>query len=291
MRTVVSGGHIINEGKTLAATIVIDDGRIADIIPATTSPTPPSADELIDATGCYVLPGIIDDHVHFREPGLTQKADIDSESRAAAAGGVTSYFDMPNCVPQTTTPEALDDKRRTAAAKSHVNYAFFYGATNDNADTFARLDATRIPGIKLFMGSSTGGMLVDRQAPLERVFQACGRLPLMVTHQCPIGNFIGGKQNRMYCSRRGHTERYMLRCGKVSFLLRPDCENCICTILTAEPLDIRGDMLSFKVGRVRLNFMDENAETTERIIRSCEAILSGRSRIPAAPSIYDKSVL
>ena len=178
MRTIICGGHIVNEGKTLAATLVIDDGRIADIIPQ--QATPPAADRTIDAGGCYVLPGIIDNHVHFREPGLTQKADIESESRAAAAGGVTSFFDMPNCVPQTTTPEALDDKRRLAARKSHVNYAFFYGATNDNADTFALLDSTRVAGIKLFMGSSTGGMLVDQQAPLERVFQACGHLPLMV---------------------------------------------------------------------------------------------------------------
>jgi len=134
--------------------------------------------EVINASGCYVLPGVIDDHVHFREPGLTAKADIESESRAAAAGGVTSYFDMPNCVPQTTTLEALDEKFRLAAQKSHVNYSFFYGATNDNADTFAQLDPHRIPGIKLFMGSSTGNMLVDRKEALERIFKTC-QLPLM----------------------------------------------------------------------------------------------------------------
>ena len=134
--------------------------------------------EMIDATGCYILPGVIDDHVHFREPGLTDKADIASESRAAAAGGVTTYFDMPNCVPQTTTREALDDKFERAKDKSLVNYSFFYGATNDNADTFAQLDASRIPGVKLFMGSSTGNMLVDHRESLERIFKTC-RLPLM----------------------------------------------------------------------------------------------------------------
>jgi dihydroorotase len=126
-----------------------------------------------------VLPGLIDDHVHFREPGLTEKADIESESRAAAAGGVTSYFDMPNCKPQTTTLEALNDKFERARRSSHVNYSFFYGATNDNVQTFSQLDEHRIPGIKLFMGSSTGNMLVDGKEALERIFSTV-KLPLMV---------------------------------------------------------------------------------------------------------------
>ena len=175
MKTLIKGGHIVNEGRVSDGFIVVEDGNIIAI---TKQQPEASFDETIDASGCYVLPGIIDDHVHFREPGLTQKADIDSESRAAAAGGVTSYFDMPNCVPQTTTLEALEEKFRLASKKSHVNYSFFYGATNDNADSFAQLDATRIPGVKLFMGSSTGNMLVDRQQSLERIFKTC-KLPLM----------------------------------------------------------------------------------------------------------------
>ncbi len=177
MKTLIQGGHIVNEGKIFDGSIVVEDGNIIEILQQPPSTTD-SYDEVVDATGCYVLPGIIDDHVHFREPGLTQKADIESESRAAAAGGVTSYFDMPNCVPQTTTLDALADKLERARQHSHVNYSFFYGATNDNADTFAQLDATRIPGIKLFMGSSTGNMLVDRQQALERIFKTC-KLPLM----------------------------------------------------------------------------------------------------------------
>ena len=110
MRILVKGGHIVNEGQTLDGSIVIEDGNIKEIILTPNDSPAASFDEVIDASGCYVLPGVIDDHVHFREPGLTQKADIESESRAAAAGGVTSYFDMPNCVPQTTTLEALEDK-------------------------------------------------------------------------------------------------------------------------------------------------------------------------------------
>ena len=177
MRTLIQGGTIVNEGRTFDGTIVVDDGKIAEIITGNNHPET-SFDEVIDASGCFVLPGIIDDHVHFREPGLTEKADIESESRAAAAGGVTSFFDMPNTVPQTTTLEALDEKFRIAAKKSHVNYSFFFGATNDNAGLFGQLDEHRIPGIKLFMGSSTGNMLVDRREALDRIFSTA-RLPIM----------------------------------------------------------------------------------------------------------------
>ena len=180
MRILIKGGNIVNEGRVIKGDIAIEDGNILFIsqAPKYASVAAPLFDSIIDATGCYVLPGVIDDHVHFREPGLTEKADIDTESRAAAAGGVTSFFDMPNCNPQTTTLEALEEKFALAREKSHVNYSFFYGATNDNTETFAQLPADRIPGIKLFMGSSTGNMLVDKQQALERIFKTC-KLPLM----------------------------------------------------------------------------------------------------------------
>ena len=178
MKTLIKGGTIVNEGKCFNGSIVIEDDRIIAVTKQGDEFPGTSFDETIDASGCLVLPGVIDEHVHFREPGLTAKADIDSESRAAAAGGVTTYFDMPNTVPQTTTPEALNEKFCTARKKSHVNYSFFYGATNDNAATFGSLDIHRIPGIKLFMGSSTGNMLVDRRESLERIFKTAP-LPLM----------------------------------------------------------------------------------------------------------------
>lgn len=138
-------------------------------------------DEIIDAEGCYVLPGIIDEHVHFREPGLTAKADIESESRAAAAGGVTSYMDMPNTMPQTTTLEALEHKFDIAREKSRVNYSFFFGATNDNTHLFSKIDPHRIPGVKLFMGSSTGNMLVDKAAAIDAVFS---HSPVLIMAHC-----------------------------------------------------------------------------------------------------------
>lgn len=159
----------VNEGARLRGSVGICGGQIAEILREGESPSA-TYDQRIDATGCLLLPGVIDDHVHFRDPGLTQKADIRSESRAAAAGGVTSVMDMPNTVPQTTTPEAWEEKMRRMAAECRVNYSCYFGATNDNYTDFPQLDARRVCGIKLFMGSSTGNMLVDRQESLTRIF-------------------------------------------------------------------------------------------------------------------------
>ena len=175
---IIKGGTIVNEGCVFRGDIVIEGGVIVGVYENEDENENEDEDEVIDASGCYVLPGVIDSHVHFREPGLTAKADMDTESQAAAAGGITSYFDMPNTVPQTTTLEALEEKYLTARKKSHVNYAFFFGATNDNYTLFDQLPADRIPGIKLFMGSSTGNMLVDREEALDRIF-ASAQLPLM----------------------------------------------------------------------------------------------------------------
>ncbi|WP_028904192.1 dihydroorotase [Prevotella sp. P6B4] len=178
MKILIQHGTLVNENNIFDGSVIVEDSKITKIVEGNTVPNA-SFDEVIDASGCFVLPGLIDDHVHFREPGLTAKADIDSESRAAAAGGVTTYFDMPNCVPQTTTIEALEEKFKLAAQKSHVNYSFFFGATNDNVELFSQLDPHRIPGIKLFMGSSTGNMLVDRREALEKIFSTA-QMPIMV---------------------------------------------------------------------------------------------------------------
>lgn len=179
MTILITGATVVNEGRSFRADIVVKDDRIADIIENNNTPRG-DFDETVDATGCFVLPGIIDDHVHFREPGLTAKADIESESRAAAFGGVTSYFDMPNTKPQTTTLDELEAKFRLAKEKSHVNYSFFIGATNDNINEITEVDPHRVPGVKLFMGSSTGNMLVDHEEALQKIFSRV-KLPIM-TH-------------------------------------------------------------------------------------------------------------
>lgn len=178
-RTWIKNAQIVNEGKIFEGSVVIVDELIDEILEADALPSG-VCDEIIDAQGHYLIPGVIDDHVHFRDPGLTHKADMHTESIAAVAGGVTSYMDMPNTNPQTTTIEALNDKFANAAQKSVANYSFYFGATNDNEGVLEHLDKKRVCGIKLFMGSSTGNMLVDRMDSLKYIFAHAGML--IATH-------------------------------------------------------------------------------------------------------------
>lgn len=179
MKTLIYGATIVNEGRSFKGCLTLENDLIASVTEGDAVPEG-HFDLRLNAEDCVVMPGVIDDHVHFREPGLTAKADLESESRAAAYGGVTTFFEMPNTLPQTTTLDALNQKLELAQGKSHVNYSFFFGATNQNAHLFERLDPKRVPGIKLFMGASTGNMLVDRLETLENIFKNAP-LPIM-TH-------------------------------------------------------------------------------------------------------------
>lgn len=179
-RTWIKNARIVNEGETFRGSVVIEGEIIAEILRDNENPAQ-TCEEVIDANQHYLLPGVIDDHVHFREPGLTHKADIWSETHAAAAGGVTSYMDMPNVSPQTTTLEALENKFDIAAQKSLVNYSFYFGATNSNTVLLPQLDKHRVCGIKLFMGSSTGNMLVDRLPVLQQIFR---KSEIMIAVHC-----------------------------------------------------------------------------------------------------------
>ena len=179
MKTLIYGATIVNEGRSFKGCLTLENDLIASVTEGEAVPEG-HFDLRLNAEDCVVMPGVIDDHVHFREPGLTAKADLESESRAAAYGGVTTFFEMPNTLPQTTTLETLNQKLELAQGKSHVNYSFFFGATNQNAHLFERLDPKRVPGIKLFMGASTGNMLVDRLETLENIFKNAP-LPIM-TH-------------------------------------------------------------------------------------------------------------
>ncbi len=178
-RTLIHNAILVNEGKQVAGSVVMENGRIVEILTHENLPTIP-CEEIIDATGCYLLPGVIDEHVHFREPGMTHKANILTESRAAAAGGVTSIMDMPNTMPQTTTIEALEKKFNLLNENCIVNHSCYFGATNSNFTEFAKLDRHRVCGIKLFMGSSTGDMLVNQPNVLQRIF--CNTDLLIATH-------------------------------------------------------------------------------------------------------------
>lgn len=163
----IKNATIINEGVKKIGSVLIKNDLIANVI---YDDTLPEADKIVDATGKLLIPGAIDDQVHFREPGLTHKADIQSESRAAIAGGITSFMEMPNTTPQAVTHEILEEKYKLAAEKSSANYSFYIGATNDNIDELLKTDPQKVCGIKIFMGSSTGNMLVDNESILDRIF-------------------------------------------------------------------------------------------------------------------------
>lgn len=173
----ITGANIVNEGKITRMDIFIKDGFIYNM---GKDRSEFEADLIINAKGKYIFPGLIDDQVHFREPGLTHKADIYTESKAAVAGGVTSFMEMPNTVPQTITLELLEEKYKIGAEKSLANYSFYLGATNDNIEEILKVDPENVCGIKVFQGSSTGNMLVDNPESLERIFAECKLL--IATH-------------------------------------------------------------------------------------------------------------
>ena len=165
----IKNASVVNEGIVSLHDILIEDDVIAKILPAHHG-VKSGGTRVIDATGLYLFPGIIDDQVHFREPGLTQKGDIASESAAAAAGGITSFMDMPNTIPQTITLLELENKNNIAAESSVINYAFYLGATNNNIEELRKADPREVCGIKVFMGASTGNMLVDNPVALASIF-------------------------------------------------------------------------------------------------------------------------
>lgn len=180
MITIIKNARIVNEGQVFEGAIFIENGLIIQVLD---NPQPEITDrenfQVIDAQQCFLLPGLIDDQVHFREPGLTHKADIASESKAAVAGGITSFMEMPNTIPQATNISLLNEKFAIAAQTSLANYSFYLGATNDNIDELLKADLENICGVKVFMGSSTGNMLVDKQESLEAIFSQC-QLPIAV---------------------------------------------------------------------------------------------------------------
>ena len=180
MRTVlIKNAQIVNEGTITNGDVLIEADRIAEIAP---SISVKNADtKVIDADGFYLIPGMIDDQVHFREPGLTHKATIKTESRAAVAGGITSFIEMPNTVPQATTIDLLEEKFAIAAKDAHANYSFMFGGTNDNLSEILKVDKTKVAGLKLFLGSSTGNMLVDNPAVLEEIFS---KTDLLISTHC-----------------------------------------------------------------------------------------------------------
>ncbi|MGB3344347.1 MAG: dihydroorotase [Aequorivita sp.] len=175
----IKNAFIVNEGEIVEGDVLVQDGRIVEIGNSISMKS--GNTKIIDADGSFLLPGMIDDQVHFREPGLTHKATIESESKAAVAGGITSFIEMPNTLPQATTIELLEDKFNIAEDTSWANYSFMFGGTNDNLEEILKVDPLKVAGLKLFLGSSTGNMLVDDPKILEEIFS---KTKLLISAHC-----------------------------------------------------------------------------------------------------------
>ncbi len=178
-RILIKNAKIVNEGQVFVGDVLIEDEYIVEIAESISAKS--ATTTIIDAEGNYLLPGMIDDQVHFREPGLTHKGDIASESKAAIAGGITSFIEQPNTVPNAVTQEILEEKYQIAALNSYANYSFMMGATNDNLEEVLKTNPKNVAGIKIFLGSSTGNMLVDNEVVLEKIFAST---PLLIAVHC-----------------------------------------------------------------------------------------------------------
>lgn len=187
MRILIKNAAIVNEGQTFVGSVVVDGENIAEVMTGLEAYPDVPADEVVDAKGCYLLPGIVDTHVHFRDPGLTRKADFSTESLAAAAGGVTTVLEMPNCIPPTNTPEAFAEKQAIAREKCHVNYGLFYGASEANAARLSEETPVAAAGVKLFMGNSTGNLAVGDANSLHDVF---ANAPMRIMAHCEDTDLI-----------------------------------------------------------------------------------------------------
>ncbi|PIF70147.1 dihydroorotase [Flavobacterium sp. 2] len=178
-RILIKNAKIVNEGSIFDGDVFIENDLIVEVADSISLKS--SDCIVVDAEGSYLIPGAIDDQVHFREPGLTHKGDIESESRAAVAGGITSFIEQPNTVPNAVTQEILEDKYQIAAQKSFANYSFMMGATNDNLEEVLKTNPKNVAGIKIFLGSSTGNMLVDKEETLEKIFSST---PMLIAVHC-----------------------------------------------------------------------------------------------------------
>lgn len=194
-KVLIKNAKIVNEGAIFEGDVFIEDGLISEIASSISAKSPNLT--IVDAEGNYLFPGIIDDQVHFREPGLTHKETIEAGSRAAVAGGITSFIEMPNTQPQTTTIDLLEEKYKMAEDSSYANYAFMFGGTNDNLEEIKKIDPKTVPALKLFLGSSTGNMLVDDEKVLEKIFKES---PVIIAAHCEDEATI--KKNLQECVER-----------------------------------------------------------------------------------------
>ncbi len=299
MRILIKSGTIVNEGCSVLGDIVITNDIIFGVYAEGETPRG-VYDKIVDASGCFVIPGVIDDHVHFREPGLTDKADIKSESRAAACGGVTSYMDMPNTSPQTTSIEAFNNKLHIAQKNSIVNYGFFYGATISNAETFKSLDRHTFPGIKLFMGASTGNMLVDKAEALNNIFKTCAENDIILMTHCEDTDIINANMNvakqenddpdiTMHPLIRSELACYKSTSAAVNLAKKYNTRLHVAHVTTASELELFGndDKITAEAVIAHIYFCDEAYKSLGALIKCNPAIKTKHDRDEIRKALND----
>ena len=298
----IKQAHLVNEGSISVADVWIKNGKIEKIA----SQIDGVADQEIDATGQYLFPGCIDDQVHFREPGLTHKGDLYTESRAAVAGGVTSFMEMPNTIPNVFTQQLLEDKYYLASQKSLANYSFFLGASNDNLEEIKKTDAQKVCGVKVFMGSSTGNMLVDNEKSLEGIFS---HSPTLIATHCEDENTV--KHNNelfkslygdalspdMHPSIRSAEACYLSSSKAVALAQKTGARLHILHISTAKELDLFRNDIPLKDKKITaeacihyLWFSDANYAEKGNLIKWNPAIKTAADRDAIFTAVLDNRI-
>lgn len=291
MKTLIKNANIVNEGKVFKGNVLVDDEIISEI---SENEITVNADKIIDAQGKYLFPGCIDDQVHFREPGLTHKAEIYTEAKAAVAGGITSYMEMPNTVPNTFTQDLLEDKYKRAAEVSLANYSFFMGASNDNLEEVLKTDPRMVCGIKVFMGSSTGNMLVDKRETLEGLFSKCKMLiathcedEATIRHNMEVYREKYGEDVPMTCHDEIRSEEACYKSSSLAVELakKYNTRLHILHISTAKELSLFDNTKSLKEKRItaeacihHLWFSDEDYKTKGSLIKWNPAVKKASDR-------------
>jgi dihydroorotase len=302
-RTLIKNVAVVNEGKTFIANVLIEDELISKI---STSEIIIAADKIIDGSGKHLFPGCIDDQVHFREPGLTHKGELYTEAKAAVAGGVTSYMEMPNTIPNVFTQELLEDKFERAAQVSLANYSFFMGASNDNIDEVLKTNPRNVCGIKVFMGSSTGNMLVDNRETLEALFSKC---KLLIATHCEDEETI---RNNMATYKKLYGENVPMECHPlirseeacykssslaVELAKKHNTRLHILHISTAKELELFDNTAPLKQKRItaeacvhHLWFSDEDYKTKGAFIKWNPAVKKASDRAAILQGVLDNKI-
>ena len=305
MATLLYNGHIINEGKDFQGSILIENQYITEIFYGEVPSALLQNSNVVDCTGKLVIPGVIDDQVHFREPGLTHKATMATESRAALAGGVTTFMDMPNVAPQTTTIENLEQKLTIASETAFANYAFYFGATNTNIDQIRALDTHLACGIKIFMGSSTGNMLVDDETTLKQIFSET-KIPVAVhcedeaTIKANLALYQQkyGDEIPFCCHPKIRSNEACYKSTKKAINLAQQCDTQlhVLHLSTAEEMDLfssdelRNKRITAEVCVHHLWFTDENYNEKGALIKCNPAIKTERDRTALRQALVEGKI-